>query len=231
MLLYKYDKNTKEYVGCLGEALIDPLESKLKGKDIIVIPPCCTPRQPKILQENTVNVFNEEIMDWEVVEDYRGLRGFDSKTKQPMMITGIGPLPTNFVKELPKTLQDIRIEKIKEIKRAYSTIKEELDSKLDFRLNLKRALEGSEFNVLAVEDGDEVLTLNREEAENILKEIGLRELLLPLRKKDLIREVKKLRSSNKIAEFKIDFNINKEVKKLLNKSNEEIEKYVLEESK
>lgn len=228
MLLYRYNKSTKEYIGCLGEALLDPLESKLKGEDVIVIPPYCTTKEPKILQENTANVFNEEIGDWEVVEDFRGLNGFDSRTRQPIIITELGELPATFVEELPKTLQDSRIEKIKEIKEKYNEVKEELDSKLDLRLNLKRALEGSEFNILAVEDGDEVLTLNREEAEVKLKEMGIRELLLPLRKGNLIKEVKKLKSISKINSFKIDFKIDKEVKKLLNKSNEEIEKYVLE---
>lgn len=228
MLLYRYDKNTKEYIGCLGEALIDPLESQLKGEDVIVIPPLCTTKKPKILQENTANRFNEETGDWEVVKDFRGLKGFDSKTKQPIVITELGELPTTFVEELPKTLQDVKIEKIKEIKEKYNEVKEELNSKLDFKLNLKRALEGSEFNVLAVEDGDEVLTLNREEAEITLKEMGIRELLLPLRRGELIKGVKKLKSITKVNSFKIDFKIDKEVKKLLNKSNEEIEKYVLE---
>ena len=231
MLLYRYSKETKEYIGCLGEALIDPLESKLKGKDIIVIPPYCTTKQPKILQENTVNVFNEKIMDWEVVKDYRGFVGFDSKTRQPLIITELGPLPETFVEELPRTTQDLKVEKIREIKEIYTRVKEELNKKSDLKSNLKKTLEGSDFNVLTVEDGDEVLTLNREEAETMLKEIGIRELLLPLRRGKLIKEVKKLKSANKISNFKVDFNIDKEVKKLLEKSNDEIEKYVLEESK
>ena len=238
MLLYRYDKETKEYIGCLGEAQIDPLESKLKGEDIIVIPPNCTLKEPKILMEGTANRYNEEKGEWEVVADYRGLTGFDSKTKQEITITELGELPENFVEELPKTIQDSKILKIKEIKKVYEDVRKQ-DIKVDkviypysFYSTLKYAIEGiGDLGVVAVDNpknDEDIITFSREEAESLLKYLKIYNLLLPIRKKKLIGEVKKLRSQAKIESFKIDFNLDKEIKSLLDKSNEEIEKYILE---
>ena len=68
MQVYKYDEQTKEYIGT-EQALIDPLETELQGKEIYLLPANATFEKPN-LQEGYASVWNGT--QWENIEDNRG---------------------------------------------------------------------------------------------------------------------------------------------------------------
>lgn len=70
MQVYKYDEQTKEYIGT-EEALLDPLETEQQGKNIYLLPTNATFTEPSKAQEGYVNVWNGEA--WEQVENNRGV--------------------------------------------------------------------------------------------------------------------------------------------------------------
>lgn len=69
MNAYKYNANG-EYIGT-EEVLLDPLETKLQGKNIYLLPANATFTEPSKAQEGYVNVWNDKA--WEQVEDNRGI--------------------------------------------------------------------------------------------------------------------------------------------------------------
>ena len=115
MQVYKYDEKTKEYIGT-EQALIDPLESELQGKEIYLLPANATFEKPN-LQEGFASVFNDK---WENLEDNRGkeywlqddVYGTPAKTMKEL-----GAFPTGAVFTAPaKTLEQLKADKINEFK-------------------------------------------------------------------------------------------------------------------
>ena len=187
MLLYKYDENTKEYLNETMEALVDPITSQKEGRPIVIVPPNFTLAEPLSVGENEVAIFNEEEQIWRKEEDYRGLKGFNSKTKKEVEITELGPLPKNFVLELNETLQDTRMKKIQEIKKAYED-------------------EVRNIVVSQIVKGD-LLAVNEEETEKILREIMEKVATVLERRVALIDTVLGTRSKDKIRGLEISLNI------------------------
>lgn len=69
MKFYLYDETTKEYIGDqIG--YIDPLETKLKGENVYLIPPYSTDIEPNLseLKDNEILVFNGS--KWEIQEEF-----------------------------------------------------------------------------------------------------------------------------------------------------------------
>ena len=115
MQVYKYDEQTKEYIGT-EQALIDPLETELQGKEIYLLPANATFEKPN-LQDGFASVFNGK---WENIEDNRGKEywldtntfGTPAKTMKEL-----GAFPTNAVFTAPaKTLEQLKADKINELK-------------------------------------------------------------------------------------------------------------------
>lgn len=69
MLVYFYDEETKEFLR-EEEAFIDPLESKLKGKPVYLLPANATFKKPLDKQDGKAVVFNGS--SWTLVDDNRG---------------------------------------------------------------------------------------------------------------------------------------------------------------
>ena len=67
MKIYKYDPKTKEYK-TTENAMLDPMESKLQGKDVYLMPANATDIEPPI-KEGYVAVWNGQ--GWDLVEDHR----------------------------------------------------------------------------------------------------------------------------------------------------------------
>lgn len=65
MLVYNYDRTTKEYVSS-SEAKLSPLDKEKFNKDVYLIPKSSTTIKP-IPQEGKISVFNEELNLWEYV--------------------------------------------------------------------------------------------------------------------------------------------------------------------
>lgn len=115
MQVYKYDEQTKEYIGA-EQALINPLESELQGKTIYLLPANATFEKPN-LQEGFASVFNGK---WENIEDNRGKEYWldtDSFGTPAKTMKELGAFPANAVFTAPaKTIEQLKADKILEFK-------------------------------------------------------------------------------------------------------------------
>ena len=115
MQVYKYDEQTKEYIGT-EQALINPLESELQGKTIYLLPANATFEKPN-LQEGFASVFNGK---WENIEDNRGKEYWldtDTFGTPAKTMKDLGAFPANAVFTAPaKTLEQLKADKINELK-------------------------------------------------------------------------------------------------------------------
>lgn len=124
MQVYKYDEQTKEYIGT-EQALINPLESELQGKEIYLLPANATFEKPN-LQEGFASVFNGK---WENIEDNRGKEYWldtDTFGTPAKTMKELGAFPTNAVFTAPaKTLDELKADKILELKSTRDTLETE----------------------------------------------------------------------------------------------------------
>ena len=224
MLIYGYDENTKEYLGSM-EAYLDPLESLNKSREIYVIPPNFTTEFPPDIKENEVAIFTEG--KWKIVKDYRGFVGFDKKTGEEIVVTSLGELPSNFTKEKPVVVEELRAEIIKNISIeadkerrkivSYKSIKWSAENWVE----LSNKLTGA-FAKIPLTMEDETVIVDRKELEEAINYFYIRGILLIKRKKQLIEQVSQLRSKKKLQDFKIDFDIEAQIQELMKLSVEEL---------
>ena len=124
MQVYKYDEQTKEYIGT-EQALIDPLETELQGKEIYLLPANATFEKPN-LKDGFASVFNGK---WENIEDNRGKEYWldtDSFGTPAKTMKELGAFPTNAVFTAPaKTLDELKADKILELKSTRDTLETE----------------------------------------------------------------------------------------------------------
>lgn len=116
MQIYKYNEKTKEYIGT-EPTMIDPLESKLQGKEIYLLPSNATFEKPN-LQDGFASIFNNG--KWENVEDNRGKEYWldtDAFGTPARVMKDLGAFPTDAVFTAPiKTLEQLKADKILEFK-------------------------------------------------------------------------------------------------------------------
>lgn len=116
MQVYKYDEKTKEYIGT-EQALINPLESELQGKEIYLLPANATFEKPN-LQDGFASVWNGE--QWENIEDNRGKEYWldtDTFGTPAKTMKDLGAFPAGAVFTAPaKTLEQLKADKINEFK-------------------------------------------------------------------------------------------------------------------
>lgn len=116
MQVYKYDEQTKEYIGT-EQALIDPLETELQGKTIYLLPANATFENPN-LQDGFASVFDGT--QWENIEDNRGKEYWldtDTFGTPAKTMKDLGAFPANAVFTAPaKTLDELKQDKILELK-------------------------------------------------------------------------------------------------------------------
>ena len=117
MNVYKYDEKTKEYIGT-EEALLDPLETELKGENVYLLPANATFTAPTEPQDGYVNVWNGEA--WQEVEDHRGVEYWlpEDKFGTPAReMKELGALPEGATFNAPeKTLDELKTDKIAALK-------------------------------------------------------------------------------------------------------------------
>lgn len=116
MQVYKYDEQTKEYMGT-EQALINPLESELQGKGIYLLPANATFAIP-VLKDGFASVFNGT--QWENIEDNRGKEYWldtDTFGTPAKTMKDLGAFPAGAVFTAPqKTLDELKVDKINEFK-------------------------------------------------------------------------------------------------------------------
>lgn len=106
MLVYKFDEKGL-FIG-IDETELDPLESKLQGKEIYLLPPNATFDAPEE-KEGFASVWNGE--KWELVEDNRGKEYWlpeDEYGSPARKMDELGALPENALFVAPEMSQEQR---------------------------------------------------------------------------------------------------------------------------
>ena len=94
MNLYNYDKNTKEYLSTTI-ASADPMETKIKGEFVPLVPAYATLLEPPTTGENEVAIFNGEA--WEIKKDFRVSHKICDENFNIKDITEIGEIEENYL--------------------------------------------------------------------------------------------------------------------------------------
>ncbi len=94
MNLYNYDKNTKEYLSTtIADA--DPMESKIKGEFVPLVPAYVTLIKPPKTGENEVAIFNGKA--WEIKKDFRVSHKICDENFNVKDITEIGEIEEKYL--------------------------------------------------------------------------------------------------------------------------------------
>lgn len=94
MNLYNYDKNTKEYLSTTL-ASADPMETKIKGEFVPLVPACATVIEPPKTGENEVAIFNGKA--WEIKKDFRVSHKICDENFNIKDITEIGEIEEKYL--------------------------------------------------------------------------------------------------------------------------------------
>ena len=94
MNLYNYDKNTKEYLSTTL-ASADPMETKIRGEFVPLVPACATVIEPPKTGENEVAIFNGKA--WEIKKDFRVSHKICDENFNIKDITEIGEIEENYL--------------------------------------------------------------------------------------------------------------------------------------
>ena len=94
MNLYNYDKNTKEYLSTTL-ASADPMETKIRGEFVPLVPAYATLLEPPTTGENEVAIFNGEA--WEIKKDFRVSHKICDENFNIKDITEIGEIEENYL--------------------------------------------------------------------------------------------------------------------------------------
>ena len=117
MNVYKYDEETKEYIGT-EPALLDPLETEQQGKNVYLLPANATFIPPTEPPDGYVNVWNGSA--WEQVEDNRKQEYWlpEDKYGAPAReMKELGALPKGAKLAAPeRTLDEVKTDKVQNLK-------------------------------------------------------------------------------------------------------------------
>ncbi len=94
MNLYNYDKNTKEYLSTTL-ASADPMETKIKGEFVPLVPAYATLLEPPTTGENEVAIFNGKV--WEIKKDFRVSHKICDENFNIKDITEIGEIEEKYL--------------------------------------------------------------------------------------------------------------------------------------
>ena len=94
MNLYNYDKNTKEYLSTTL-ASADPMETKIRGEFVPLVPACATVIEPPKTGENEVAIFNGKV--WEIKKNFRVSHKICDENFNIKDITEIGEIEENYL--------------------------------------------------------------------------------------------------------------------------------------
>lgn len=79
MIAYRYEEKTFEYKGQTQEAQIDPVATKIAGKEVYLCPGYCTFKKPLTAKQGYAIIFDKELNNWKYVVDYRGKKAYNDK--------------------------------------------------------------------------------------------------------------------------------------------------------
>lgn len=94
MNLYNFDPNTKEYLSTTL-ASADPMETKIKGEFVPLVPAYATLLEPPTTDKNEVAIFNGKV--WEIKKDFRVSHKICDENFNIKDITEIGEIEENYL--------------------------------------------------------------------------------------------------------------------------------------
>lgn len=229
MIIYKYNKETGEYEG-EGKAYTDPLESKIQKKDVFIVPPGWTHIPPlEEEKEGYVISYNPVKREWEYKVDYRGKKVYDKKTGEEFIVTEVGEILPDFVFEKPVKIKELREEKIKEVKEEFvRQLNEKVKiGEINYSANewtklAEKVYTPENYKLIPIPQDDDLIFVRREELDEAVKQLYIRCSLLFEKKKEMLEEVNALKGKKQLQDYVIDFNIDKELKKLMKLTVEEL---------
>lgn len=199
MQVYKYDEQTKEYIGT-EQALIDPLETELQGKTIYLLPANATFEKPN-LQEGFASVWNDK---WENIEDNRGKEYWldtDAFGTPAKTMKDLGAFPAGAVFTAPaKTIEQLKQDKLLEFKSirdneevkpiSYQGYRFDYDSKARDRINAAIiALDVSKGQIAwTTADNTEVM-VNADDLRGVIAAVAMRSNELHVKYRQLKEQV------------------------------------------
>ena len=212
MQVYKYDEQTKEYIGT-EQALIDPLESELQDKEIYLLPANATFEKPN-LQEGFASVWNGE--QWENIEDNRGKEYWldtDTFGTPAKTMKELGAFPANAVFTAPaKTIEQLKQDKINEFKNirdteevkpiAYNGNLFDFDGKARDRINsaiIALDITGQSIEWTTADNTNVVVTA--QDLRNIIAAVALRSNDLHVKYRELKEQVLACSAAEEVAEI------------------------------
>lgn len=200
MQVYKYDEQTKEYIGT-EQALIDPLESELQGKEIYLLPANATFEKPN-LQDGFASVWNGT--QWENIEDNRGKEYWldtDAFGTPAKTMKDLGAFPAGAVFTAPaKTIEQLKQDKLLEFKSirdneevkpiSYQGYRFDYDSKARDRINAAIiALDVSKGQIAwTTADNTEVM-VNADDLRGVIAAVAMRSNELHVKYRQLKEQV------------------------------------------
>ncbi len=98
MQIFHFDRETGEYAGA-SDAALDPLETKLQGRNIFLFPAHSTTVLPPDLEEGMARVFNGS--EWLQVEDHRGVPMYSKVDGHQNSMIALGPIPEDYTLDAP----------------------------------------------------------------------------------------------------------------------------------
>jgi len=101
MKIFHYDGITKVYSGW-SVAELDPLESKLAGKDVFATEaPHSTLSPVSDFSEDQAGVFDEGSGEWVIIPDHRGATIYSTHNTEATAVEVVGDIPAGYTKEQP----------------------------------------------------------------------------------------------------------------------------------
>lgn len=212
MQVYKYDEETKEYIGS-EQALIDPLETQLQKKEIYLLPANATFEKPN-LQDGFASVFNGT--QWENIEDNRGKEywlGTDTFGTPAHTMKDLGAFPAGAVFTAPaKTLEQLKQDKINEFKTirdseevkpiAYNGSLFDFDDKARDRINsaiIALSITGQSIEWTTADNTNVAVTA--QDLRNIIAAVALRSNDLHIKYRELKEQVLACSTAEEVAEI------------------------------
>ena len=212
MQVYKYNEQTKEYIGT-EQALIDPLESELQGKTIYLLPANATFEKPN-LQDGFASVWNGT--QWENIEDNRGKEYWladDEYGTPAKTMKELGAFPANAVFTAPvKTLEQLKQDKILALKTirdteevnpiAYNGNLFDYDDKARDRINsaiIALSITGQSIEWTTSDNTNVAVTA--QDLRNIIAAVALRSNDLHVKYRELKEQVLACTTAEEVAEI------------------------------
>jgi len=100
---YNYHPVTHEFINAT-DARLDPLESKIQGQSVYLLPSNATRGAPPEVGEKEIAVFVNG--KWEIKPDHRGTTYYDTQTGEPIIIDTIGEINETLADTPPSSAFD-----------------------------------------------------------------------------------------------------------------------------